>query len=648
MVSATNTTNPSHTVDTTAHTEPSEHNDDFYSGSDNVFQSITLDSSHPLYLHPSDHPGQVLVTTALTGDNFNEWKRSMSLALSAKNKLGFVNGKFKAPGINSTYFNHWQRCNDMIITWIFNSLAPEIRSSLVYVTLAEDVWNDLHTRFTHNNGPRIFELKRAISDLNQETQTISAYYTKFKQLNDDLNNVAQAPKCVCVCSCTAKAQIEQLDEIMKVTQFLMGLNDSYTNIRGQLLMMNPMPKITQVLALLQQEERQRSYTPISSSTVESAALAIHSNAGSGNRFSKFKKYDSAAGISGNFHNKRGNLECSHCHGTNHTKDRCYHLIGFPPRNRTSGNPRSNQFARNVSNNSKVVAQVQTVEENTESSTTNQIALPNTLSSTQYQQLIAMLNQVSSGPVSIEPPQSGICTCSYMSSVCLVNGHTADDWILDSGATDHITCNMDILTDITPCSVNICLPNGQFALVKHKGTIYLSSQLILYEVLLIPEFHFNLISISKLISTLHVEVNFLPTKCLIQDPMNKRVMGIGNLQGNLYKLVLPLSTVSTEATSSSTVLNVSDGQLWHDRLGHTPLTVIKHIESVSSQVSDTSLLPCDVCHFAKQGRLPFNVSSSRASKPFDIVHCDLWGPYKHNTYSTCHSFLTIVDDFSRCT
>lgn len=70
-------------------------------------------------------------------------------------------------------------------------------------------------------------------------------------------NVTNIPKCSCPCTCTAKQQAEQHDETMKVTEFLTGLNELYTNIRGQLLMMTPMPQMTQVLALLQQVERQR-------------------------------------------------------------------------------------------------------------------------------------------------------------------------------------------------------------------------------------------------------------------------------------------------------------------------------------------------------------------------------------------------------
>lgn len=119
------------------------------------YQTVNLESSHPLYLYPSDHPGQILVSTALNEENFNEWRRSMSLVLFVKNKLCFVSEKYKKPTETSKYHDHWQRCNDMIITWILNSIVPEIRSSLVYITLVSDVWKDLHIRFTQINGPRI-------------------------------------------------------------------------------------------------------------------------------------------------------------------------------------------------------------------------------------------------------------------------------------------------------------------------------------------------------------------------------------------------------------------------------------------------------------------------------------------------------------
>ncbi|KAL0449265.1 UNVERIFIED_CONTAM: Copia protein [Sesamum latifolium] len=60
------------------------------------------------------------------------------------------------------------------------------------------------------------------------------------------------------------------------------------------------------------------------------------------------------------------------------------------------------------------------------------------------------------------------------------------------------------------------------------------------------------------------------------------------------------------------------------------------------------LPCDVCHFAKQQRLPFSRSTYQASSIFDLVHVDIWGPYKQATPTNCTYFLTIVDHHSRST
>lgn len=137
---------------------------------------------------------------------------------------------------------------------------------------------------------------------------------------DDLVNVKNEPKCICVCSCKANSQTEYFDEMMKVTDFLMGLNELYTNIRGQLLMMNSIPKMTQVLSLLQQEERQRSHINLAQPSIESAVLMNQTG-----NFRNFKKDFKKPEV------RRNNLLCSHCNGTNHTRERCFHIIGFPPR-----------------------------------------------------------------------------------------------------------------------------------------------------------------------------------------------------------------------------------------------------------------------------------------------------------------------------
>lgn len=58
--------------------------------------------------------------------------------------------------------------------------------------------------------------------------------------------------------------------------------------------------------------------------------------------------------------------------------------------------------------------------------------------------------------------------------------------------------------------------------------------------------------------------------------------------------------------------------------------------------------CIVCLQAKQTRLPFPVSNIKSTHCFDLIHIDVWGPYKEPTHQGYQYFLTIVDDFSRAT
>ena len=73
--------------------------------------------------------------------------------------------------------------------------------------------------------------------------------------------------------------------------------------------------------------------------------------------------------------------------------------------------------------------------------------------------------------------------------------------------------------------------------------------------------------------------------------------------------------------------------------------MKHFNLLFSNKND-SLASYPVSPLAKQIRQVFPSSNSRISTSFDLVHMDLWGPYKIPTLDKKHYFLTIVDDYSR--
>ena len=74
--------------------------------------------------------------------------------------------------------------------------------------------------------------------------------------------------------------------------------------------------------------------------------------------------------------------------------------------------------------------------------------------------------------------------------------TTTDRVIDTGATNHMVHSISCFTTITsPLNTHVKLPNGEIALVTHIGTVKIIETLILYNVLCVPSFSFNLILVS---------------------------------------------------------------------------------------------------------------------------------------------------------
>ncbi|XP_073061971.1 uncharacterized protein [Primulina eburnea] len=122
-------------------------------------------SDSPFFLLNDDHPSLILVSHPLSGRNYNTWNREMSMALTTKNKHGFVDNSIQCPHLDDLFFGAWLRCNSMVISWIFNSVDKEIANSLMYLLTAYERWIDSRNRFHHSNAQRIFQVKKLLSGL---------------------------------------------------------------------------------------------------------------------------------------------------------------------------------------------------------------------------------------------------------------------------------------------------------------------------------------------------------------------------------------------------------------------------------------------------------------------------------------------------
>ncbi|XP_074328113.1 uncharacterized protein LOC141666025 [Apium graveolens] len=271
---------------------------------------LNQDISSIYCIHPSDASTTQLVSTKFSGVGFHNWKCSMMLSLSAKNKLGFVNGTIPEPDITSTDHKLWAGCNDLIISWLLFNLDETIAKSVLFMRTAQEIWDDLEGRYGYASMAHNFYLEQQLLDINQGSDSVS--------------------------------EIKQQQEDQILLQFMMKLNENFTTVYGNILMMHPLPNLSQAYRVFIQEERHKEMSQLTNQTETMAFYADRKRFNTQRNFNtkpnatEFPGMNNVGNYIGNTvpnsFNRKGAKPyyCNHDKIPGHSMERCFKLHGYPP------------------------------------------------------------------------------------------------------------------------------------------------------------------------------------------------------------------------------------------------------------------------------------------------------------------------------
>lgn len=587
----------------------------------------------PYDLTSGDNPGAVISQPLLNGLNYDEWAINLRMALSSRKKFGFIDGSIPKPEANSSTLEDWVANNHLLVGWIKLTIEPKLRSSISTREVARDLWEIIRKRFSVKSGARLQQLRNALASCKQQRSSVDDYFGRLTKLWDGIAECTTTKRCECgKCTCDLNTARDTELEVLKVHDFLSGLDDDvHGAIRSQICAITPLPDLDTVYQTVVQNETIRSGVVKDTAVMSFASQASSSLSRQYNSLQQ--RTSSRLGSS----NRDPSRVCKACGRNGHEAASCFKVVGYPEwwedRNRVTNNNRSTTPSSNGrgrgqparANSSQIVA-------------ANSANVNQPLTDTDRQGLVGLtdeqwrtIQRVLSSPVPTDR---------------LSGKHSNVSWIIDTGATHHMTGCADLFHDlhsVTPVSVQ--LPSGTSALSYMQSTIILTQNLCLKNVYLVPGFNMNLLSCGQLLTDNHLVGQVTDRLLIFQDRTSRILIGAGDREREGLYRFREIETVAANHVSVR-----GDSTVWHLRLGHASSRIIDKLpgvkDSLSIHDSDLSTISCDVCLRAKQTRQCFPDSLSNAKEIFDLVHCDLWGPYRTPAFCGSRYFLTLVDDCSR--
>ena len=230
--------------------------------------------------------------------------------------------------------------------------------------------------------------------------------------------------------------------------------------------------------------------------------------------------------------------------------------------------------------------------------------------------------------------------------------SSSSWIMDSGATHHLTSDLDNLSLHQPYSGNdlVLICDGSGLPIRHSGSLSLSvpsRNLALTDVLCVPHIHKNLISVYRLCNANKFSVKFFPASFKVKDLSSGVPLLHGKTKGDLYEWPVSPSTIQSFFATTPSQPTIKD---WHHRVDHPSISIIKavasYLPSLKSQSTAQSFV-CPDCAIIISQKLPFSQTNIVFKRPLEYIFTDLWTSPTISVDNFKY-YVVFIDHFTRYT
>ena len=349
--------------------------------------------------------------------------QSVRMCLKAREKLNHITEA--SPASDDPRFNRWDIEDTIVKGWICNSLDKNLYGKFLRYPTAKEVWDAIATTFYDgSDAAQVFDLNKKVNKVKQAGRSIEEYYNELQDLWLEIDFRRPNPM-----ECTNDiGKFNKFIQESRVYSFLDGLDDKLDNERANVLQMVPFPTLEQAFARVRKEATRQEIMNKGNEGDSHAPAAMIS------RGQKF--FD------------KSRLKCTHCGQTKHTKEQCFQLVGYPEWFKDRRKSKSNWPGKGQA----AVAQAG----GSQDATQPRGAPSNQMAGSQPNQWVVTENQEGISSRTQGEPSRGLHAAGTSISEFQnqegsgnFNYSKEEEWVLDTGATDHMTyTTKDLINSIS--------------------------------------------------------------------------------------------------------------------------------------------------------------------------------------------------------